>query len=94
VGAGEKAAASIDEYLTGVNHAFWRREIGVDTYFDPEADPVETPRGAVDCLDPRVRACGFSEVELSWDLETAIAEAQRCLRCDYGKVPVADMKEV
>jgi NADH-quinone oxidoreductase subunit F len=96
VGAGEKAAASIDEYLTGINHAFWRREIGVNTYFDTEADPVETPRGAVDCLDPRVRACGFSEVELSWDMETALAEAKRCLRCDYGKVPVQaiDTKEI
>jgi NADH-quinone oxidoreductase subunit F len=88
VGAGEKAAASIDEYLTGVNHAFWRRDIAVDVFFDPEADPVETPRAAVDCLDPKVRACSFHEVELPWNIEVALAEAKRCLRCDYGKVPV------
>jgi hypothetical protein len=25
---------------------------------------------------------------LSWNLETACAEAKRCLRCDYGKLPV------
>jgi len=88
VAAGEKAATSIDEYLTGVNHAFWRRDIAVDVFFDPDADPVETPRAAVDCLDPKVRACSFSEVELPWDMEVALAEAKRCLRCDYGKVPV------
>jgi NADH-quinone oxidoreductase subunit F len=96
VGAGEKAAAAIDEYLTGVNHAFWRRDIAVDVYFDPDADPVETPRAVVNCLDPAVRACSFSEVELPWDMETALAEAKRCLRCDYGKVPVevAETKEM
>lgn len=95
VAAGEKAAVSIDEYLTGVNHAFWRRDIAVDVYFDPDADPVETPRAAIDCLDPQVRACSFSEVELPWTMDVAIAEAKRCLRCDYGKVPVeaAETKE-
>jgi NADH-quinone oxidoreductase subunit F len=89
VGAGERAAVAIDQRLTGANHAFWRREIAVDVYFDPDADPVETPRAAVVCLDPEARACTFDEVELSWSLDTACAEAKRCLRCDYGKVPVA-----
>ena len=88
VGAGERAAVAIDEYLTGANHAFWRRQIAVDTYFDPDADPVATPRAAVVCLDAKARACTFDEVELSWNLETACAEAKRCLRCDYGKIPV------
>ncbi len=89
VGAGERAAVAIDQHLTGANHAFWRRDIAVDVYFDPDADPVPTPRAAVACLDPELRACTFDEVELSWDLETACAEARRCLRCDYGKIPVA-----
>ena len=89
VGAGERAAVGIDQYLTGANHAFWRREIAVDTYFDPDADPVSTPRAAVVCLDPEARACTFDEVELSWNLETACAEAKRCLRCDFGKIPAA-----
>jgi len=87
VGAGEKAAVAIDQYLTGANHAFWRRDIAVDTYFDPDANPVATPRAGVVCLDPEARACTFDEVELSWSLETACAEAKRCLRCDYGKIP-------
>jgi NADH-quinone oxidoreductase subunit F len=88
VGAGERAAVAIDQFLTGANHAFWRREIAVDVFFDPDADPVATPRAAVVCLDPEARACTFAEVELSWNLDTACAEARRCLRCDYGKIPV------
>ncbi len=87
VGAGERAAAAMDRYLTGEDHAFWRRPVVVDTYFDPDADPVETERASVVCLDPEARACTFDEVELSWSFETACAEAKRCLRCDYGKVP-------
>jgi NADH-quinone oxidoreductase subunit F len=95
VGAGERAAVAIDQHLTGANHAFWRRDIAVDVFFDPDADPVATPRAAVVCLDPELRACTFDEVELSWTLDTACAEAKRCLRCDYGKVPVpaADLQE-
>ncbi len=89
VGAGERAAVAIDQHLTGANHAFWRRDIAVDVFFDPDADPVTTPRAAVVCLDPEARSCTFDEVELSWNLDTACAEARRCLRCDYGKIPVA-----
>ena len=87
VAAGERAAVAIDEYLTGANHAFWRRDVTVDVFFDPDADPVDTPRATVVCLDPEARACTFDEVELSWNLATACAEAKRCLRCDYGKIP-------
>jgi NADH-quinone oxidoreductase subunit F len=88
VGAGERAAVSIDKHLTGANHAFWRRDVEVDVYFDPDADPVDTSRAAVACLDPQARTCTFDEVELSWSPDTACAEAKRCLRCDYGKTPV------
>jgi NADH-quinone oxidoreductase subunit F len=85
IGAGEKAAVSIDAHLTGANHAFWRRDIEVDTAFDPDADPEETPRARVPELTANVRVGGFDEVELSWAAEVAVAEARRCLRCDYGK---------
>jgi NADH-quinone oxidoreductase subunit F len=85
IGAGEKAAVSIDELLSGANHAFWRRDVEVDTAFDPDADPLETPRAGVPELAASVRVGGFDEVELSWAAETAVAEARRCLRCDYGK---------
>ena len=39
IGAGEQAAAGIDQFLTGANHAFWRRDIEPPTFFDPDADP-------------------------------------------------------
>jgi NADH-quinone oxidoreductase subunit F len=85
IGAGEKAAVSIDAHLTGANHAFWRRDIAVDTAFDPDADPEETPRAGVPVVAANVRVGSFDEVELSWAAEVAVAEARRCLRCDYGK---------
>jgi len=85
IGAGEKAAVSIDEFLSGANHAFWRRDVAVDTAFDPDADPVETPRADVPAVAAHVRVGSFDEVELSWSADVAVAEARRCLRCDYGK---------
>ncbi|HMK92424.1 MAG TPA: NADH-quinone oxidoreductase subunit NuoF [Thermoleophilia bacterium] len=85
IGAGEKAAVAIDAHLSGANHAFWRREVAVDTAFDPDADPDETPRADVPVIAATIRVGGFDEVELSWPAEVAVAEARRCLRCDYGK---------
>ena len=85
IGAGEKAAVAIDQFLTGANHAFWRRDVAVDTPFDPDADPSETPRADVPVVAASMRIGGFDEVELSWTAEVAVAEARRCLRCDYGK---------
>ncbi len=85
IGAGEKAAVSIDEFLSGAGHAFWRRDVAVDTAFDPDADPDETPRADVPVVAASMRVGSFDEVELSWAAEVAVAEARRCLRCDYGK---------
>jgi NADH-quinone oxidoreductase subunit F len=85
IGAGEKAAAAMDEFLTGANHAFWRRDIEPPTPFDPDADPELVDRHEVEELAVGARVTNFDEVELSWAAEVAIAEAKRCLRCDYGK---------
>jgi len=90
IAAGEKAAVAIDEYLTGANHAFWRRDVEVPTDFDPDADPVDYGRAEVPELPVEQRVCGFDEVELCWDREVALAEARRCLRCDYGKYAPCD----
>ena len=89
IGAGERAAVGIDELLTGANHAFWRRDVEPPTFFDPDADPVFVERHAVEELAVAQRVTGFDEVELSWAAQTAIAEARRCLRCDYGKYHLA-----
>ena len=85
IGADEKAAAAIDQFLTGANHAFWRRDIEPPTFFDPDADPKPVDRHQVEELAVGARVTNFDEVELSWAAEVALAEARRCLRCDYGK---------
>ncbi|MCF7928875.1 MAG: NADH-quinone oxidoreductase subunit NuoF [Spirochaetales bacterium] len=85
IAAGERAAVGIDTWLTGEDHAFWREEKTVDTFFDPEAEPAETPREDPDTIPVDKRRYNFDEVEKPWNEATAIRQALRCLRCDYGK---------
>ena len=80
---GEKAAVAIDARLSGESHAFWRNERAVDTFFDPDAEPVAYGRAAGKRLPLRRRKDNFEEVEQCWKAKTAIREAARCLRCDY-----------
>ncbi|MFA7232235.1 MAG: hypothetical protein WC071_13265, partial [Victivallaceae bacterium] len=87
VAAGEKAAAGIDKLLTGEDHAFWREEKTLDTYFDPDADPVPYPREKQPLISVERRKNNFDEVEQSWSEAVAVRQAKRCLRCDYGKKP-------
>jgi NADH-quinone oxidoreductase subunit F len=83
IGMGERAAVAIDEQLTGEKHAFWRETPPVDTFFDPDADPAEYPRAAMQLLPVTKRKNNFQEVELAWSEAVARREAKRCLRCDY-----------
>lgn len=83
VAAGERAAVGIDRYLTGEDHSFWREHREVDTFFDPDADPVPFPRAPLKALPVERRRGSFQEVELPWSEGVALREAQRCLRCDY-----------
>ena len=83
VADGEKAAVGIDLYLTGEDHAFWRQDKAPDTFFDPEADPVEFPRSRIRLVPIDKRKHNFNEVELTWKESVALREAERCLRCDY-----------
>ncbi len=85
VAAGERAAVGMDEFLSGEKHAFWREEKELDTYFDPEADPVSHPRENQPLIAADRRCCNFAEVEMSWSEAVAVRQAKRCLRCDYGK---------
>ena len=86
VAGGERAAAGIDQYLTGENHAFWRVEQVVGTNFDADADPVAYPRVNLPVLEVNRRKNNFNEIESPWLEAEAVRQAQRCLRCDYGKV--------
>jgi NADH-quinone oxidoreductase subunit F len=85
VAAGERAAVGIDQYLTGGGHAFWRETREVDTFFDPDAEPVDTPREKLDLIPVERRRENFDEVELPWRESVAVCQAKRCLRCDFGR---------
>ena len=85
VAAGERAAVGIDTYLTGKSHAFWRETKVVDTKFDPDADPLDTPRERLNLISVDRRRFNFDEVEQPWPEAVALRQAKRCLRCDYGK---------
>ena len=94
VAAGERAARGIDLYLTGADHAFWRETQPVDTFFDPELEPVETPREKLRLIPVERRRHNFDEVEQPWQEAIAIRQAKRCLRCDYGRRECAENYEV
>ena len=87
VAAGERAAVGIDRYLTGGEHAFWRETREVDTFFDPDAEPVDTPRERLPLIPVERRRNNFDEVEQPWREAVAVRQAHRCLRCDYGRRP-------
>ncbi len=87
IAAGEKAAVGIDAMLTGAEHAGWRVSKLVDTFFDPDADPVMTERAGLRLL-PVARRRGFAEVETTWAASVALGESKRCLRCDYREQTV------
>ena len=80
----------IDESLTGRRHAFWRAERPNDTPFDPDADPAPQTREPLPLIGADRRRNNFDEVEQPWMESVAVRQAQRCLRCDYGKtIPCA-----
>jgi NADH-quinone oxidoreductase subunit F len=85
VAGGERAAAGIDHYLTGADHAFWRLEQKNTTYFNPDADPLMYGREKIPVLSVERRLNSFEEVEKSWSETETVRQAKRCLRCDYGK---------
>jgi NADH-quinone oxidoreductase subunit F len=86
VASGETSAIGIHQYLSGdTDEVFWRDEKAVDTFFDPDADPVIYPRVPQRMLEADRRKHNFDEVELVWSEGEAVRQAKRCLRCDYGK---------
>jgi NADH-quinone oxidoreductase subunit F len=90
IGAGERAAAGIDHYLTGEAHAFWRADQVVQTSYDPDSDPVPFNRDKMPVIGVDRRRNNFDEVELCWTEGVALRQAKRCLRCDYGKPVCAE----
>jgi NADH-quinone oxidoreductase subunit F len=87
IAVGERTAVVIDTMLSGSEHAFWRGYQDSGASFDPAADPVVYARERLHTISLEKRRQNFTEVEQPWNESTAVRQAKRCLRCDYGKQP-------
>jgi len=83
VAEGERAAVAIDRFLSGGEHAFWRKRHTLDIRFDPEADLTLTKRMVVDRQMIEKDKDSFEELVLPFTEEIAAGQAARCLRCDF-----------
>jgi NADH-quinone oxidoreductase subunit F len=86
---GFKAAISIQKYLRGESLYEGRIVRPLRRADVPKAEGEEErkvqPRASMKALEMGRRVCTFEEVNLGFDEETTIREAQRCLRCDLEK---------
>ncbi len=84
VGAGQKIAESIDQFLTGQNGKTypWNIHKPADVAFDIDAEPVDYSIIKPQRIPLEQRIKSFEEVEQVYSEEMAIKEANRCLRCD------------
>ena len=80
VADGERAAVGIDEFLRGQKHADPILEVEVFDMHQMITNYMEIARKSVPML-PLERRTGVTEVEIGYDEQTAIEEAQRCLHC-------------
>jgi len=99
IGAGRKAAESINQYLsTGhvspaqepytCSKGHWRD-------LPPEAfhDVAPADRTEIQSRDPRERAGDFAESTYTWDDDSAMAEAGRCLACGCSERYACDLRD-
>jgi len=80
VADGKRAAVGIDEFLRGQKHADPILEVEVFDMHQMITNYMEIARKSVPML-PLERRTGVTEVEIGYDEQTAIEEAQRCLHC-------------
>lgn len=80
VADGKKAAVGIDEYLRGHKHPEPTVEVEVFTRHSMPLDFMNIDRQAIPML-PLDRRTGVTEVEIGYDADSAMEEAQRCLKC-------------
>jgi heterodisulfide reductase subunit A-like polyferredoxin len=84
IGSAKQAAAGIDAYLRGVpaeEVPFSAREIPIARRELLPEELVPEPRRPSPTIPMALRLHSYAEVELGYDAETALAEAQRCLMC-------------
>ncbi len=80
VADGKRAAVGVDEFLRGQKHLDPLIEIEVLDRHQMITNYMEIARQAVPML-PLERRTGLTEVEIGFDEQTAVQEAQRCLHC-------------
>ncbi len=80
VADGKRAAVGIDEFLRGQKHADPVLEVEVFDMHQMITNYMEIARQSVPML-PLERRTGVTEVEIGFDEQTAVQEAQRCLHC-------------
>jgi ferredoxin len=80
VADGKRAAVGIDEYLRGTSHPEPIVEVEVLERHGMPLNLLDLTRPQIPML-PLNRRTGVTEVEIGYDAETAMAEAQRCLHC-------------
>jgi NADPH-dependent glutamate synthase beta subunit-like oxidoreductase len=85
IAAGHQAAEDIDRTIREKNgEPPWEApaEEAITIPFEIDEETEEKPQAAMSELVPQERKQSFAEVELGYDIDTAIKEASRCLRCD------------
>jgi NADH-quinone oxidoreductase subunit F len=84
IGAGQKAAESIDQFLLGENNKTypWKIHKAANVEYDSDAEPVEYSSLKPERISLKNRVKSFEEVEQVFTKEIAIKEAKRCLRCE------------
>jgi len=80
VADGKRAAVGIDEFLRGQKHPEPIVEVEVFKRHSMPLDLLDLVRPAIPML-PLERRTGVTEVEVGYDAQSAMEEAQRCLHC-------------
>jgi NADPH-dependent glutamate synthase beta subunit-like oxidoreductase/NAD-dependent dihydropyrimidine dehydrogenase PreA subunit len=80
VADGKRAAVGIDEFLRGQKHPEPIVEVEVFKRHSMPLELLDLVRPAIPML-PLERRTGVTEVEVGYDAQTAMEEAQRCLHC-------------
>jgi formate dehydrogenase (NADP+) beta subunit len=80
VADGKRAAIGIDEYLRGHKHAQPVIEVEILKRHQMPLNFIDIEREPIPML-PLERRTGVTEVEVGYDAQQAMAEAQRCLHC-------------
>ncbi len=84
IGSAKQAAASIDAYLRGLEAEgtpVSAREVPIARRELLDEDLIRKPRHISPTIPMARRIHSHAEVEIGYDAETAMAEAQRCLMC-------------